>query len=219
MKAIVLLSGGIDSATVLYRALNQGYMVSCLIFDYGQRHRREIESAIAIADGVTCDWKLLSLEFPWKGSALLDTSAPLSSRDTACVPHDIPSTYVPARNTIFLSYALSFAEAADADAIFIGVNAVDYSGYPDCRPEYIEAMNTVIQTGTRRGTEGKAIQLCAPLLHMNKRDIVRQGVELGVPYNLCWSCYRGGATPCMECDACRLRRKGFEDAGFADPGK
>jgi 7-cyano-7-deazaguanine synthase len=214
-KAVVLLSGGIDSSTTLYYALNKGYRPQALIFDYGQRHRKEINSAKKVAELARVGYLVLKLSFPWGGSALLDKDVSIprgrEKRKT------IPPTYVPARNIIFLSYALSYAEAISAREIFIGANAIDYSGYPDCRPEFINAFQKMANLGTKTGVEGKGIKISAPLIKMRKSEIIKMGVKLGVPYEYTWSCYRGGKIPCGRCDSCILRTKGFEEAGLEDP--
>ncbi len=208
-KAVVLLSGGLDSATTLYYALEKGYKCEALIFDYGQRHKRELKSAVAVAKMARVPYQILKISLPWKGSSLLDTSHP--------VPHTpypgkiggtIPSTYVPARNTIFLSFALSFAEATGAQAIFIGANAIDFSGYPDCRPAYYKAFQKVIE----QGTKAKKIKIITPLINLTKEQIIRLGRKLGAPLEKTWSCYAGGKEPCGVCDSCVLRQKGFAAA-------
>lgn len=217
-KAVVLLSGGLDSATTLYIAMEEGYRPFALSLGYGQRHRREVECARWLADHRGIEWRELSIELPWGGSALLDPGLEMpKDRTLAEMTAHIPSTYVPARNTIFLSFALSWAEALEASAIFIGANALDYSGYPDCRPEYFEAMEDVFQRGTKAGVEGESIHIVAPLLSKTKAEIVRWGRELGVPFEHTWSCYEGGDVPCGACDACLLREKGFREAGLTDP--
>jgi len=226
--AVILLSGGLDSATTLYFAKNQGFKCYCLIFDYGQRHRREIQSAKAIAQGAKCPFEIVKISLPWKGSALVDRSIniPLVTRSSLGfardrqghrVTSDIPVTYVPGRNIIFLSFALSFAEAINAKAIFIGAHAQDYSGYPDCRPEFYRAFSRVISTGTKAGVEKKNIEIKTPLIHKTKSQIVKLGIRLGVPFELTWSCYKGGQRPCGECDSCYFRQKGFTEAGKTDP--
>jgi 7-cyano-7-deazaguanine synthase len=205
-KAVVLLSGGLDSATTLYYALDKGYQCRALIFDYGQRHRRELRSAVAVAKGVAVAYHVLRIKLPWKGSSLLDTRRPIPHTS---YPHKIgqviPSTYVPARNTIFLSFALSFAEASGAQAIFIGANAVDFSGYPDCRPAYYKAFQKVIE----QGTKAKKIRIITPLIKLTKERIIRLGMKLGAPLAKTWSCYAGGKEPCGVCESCLLRQKGF----------
>lgn len=219
-KAIVLLSGGLDSATTLYIAKKQGFGCSCLIFDYGQRHKREIESAERIAQGAKCNWQVIKINLPWRGSALLDKKIKISW-GTGALGHQgtrvIPTTYVPARNTIFLSFALSYAEAAGAKAIFIGANSVDFSGYPDCRPEFYAAFSKVIATGTKAGAEKRRIEIKTPLINKTKAQIIKLGEKLGVPFVLTWSCYKGGRRPCGKCDSCYFRAKGFQEAGIKDP--
>jgi len=214
-KAVVLLSGGIDSSTTLYYALNKGYLCRVLVFNYSQRHVREINSAKKIASLAGVDYLVLKLNFPWRGSALLDKNAkiPLGKENRK----EIPSTYVPARNIIFLSYALSYAESISASEIFIGANAVDYSGYPDCRPQFIKAFQKMALVGTKAGVEGKGIKISAPLIKMKKSEIIKLGAKLGVPYEYTWSCYRGGKISCGRCDSCILRKKGFKEAGLEDP--
>jgi len=217
-EAIVLLSGGLDSATTLYIALDRGYRCYCLVFDYGQRHGKEILKAEKIAEKARCDYKVVKISFPWKGSALLDKDARLpSGRSASEMAKDIPSTYVPARNTIFLSIAAAWAEAVAAEAVFIGANAVDFSGYPDCRPEYFKLLERLLREGTKSGVEGRPIKIETPLIDKKKSEIIRIGAGLMVPYELTWSCYRGGKSPCFKCDSCILRRKGFEEAGLEDP--
>jgi 7-cyano-7-deazaguanine synthase len=207
-RAIVLLSGGIDSATCLYIAKRDGFTPYCLIFDYGQKHRREIESAKRIARKARCKYVVCKINLPWKGSSLLDTK-----RKIPTYGKGIPSTYVPARNTILLSFALSYAETMKAEAIFIGANVRDFSGYPDCRPNFYRAFKNVIKTGLK----DSSIQICTPLLNKSKSQIIKLGRRLAVPYNLSWSCYRGGKRPCRACDSCRFRAKGFAEAGIKDP--
>lgn len=212
-KAVVLLSGGLDSATTLYIARRDGYKVSCLLFDYGQRHKREIESAKKIAKKIDCPYKVIKFILPWGGSSLIDKKIKIpKERSFAEIKKGIPSTYVPARNTLFIAFAISYAEAIGADAIFIGAHCMDYSGYPDCRPEYLEACENLIRTGTKLGK----IKISAPLLKKNKAEIIKIGTSLGVPYELTWSCYEGGEKPCGVCDSCNLRSKGFSEAGIRD---
>ncbi len=216
-KAVVLLSGGLDSATVLAIAQARGFDCYTLSFDYGQRHRAELAAARQISRRVRAV-EHREMEIPIGaigGSALTD--------ETISVPDDggdgIPVTYVPARNTVFLSLALAWAEVLGADAIFIGVNAVDYSGYPDCRPEFIEAFAALAALATKQGVEDGAVAIEAPLVSMTKADIIRAGTEAGVDYALTVSCYRAddAGRACGCCDACRFRRDGFEAAGLADP--
>lgn len=220
-KAIVLLSGGLDSATALYWAKSKGYKTYALLFDYGQKHTKELQSAIYLTRKNNSPYKIIKFTLPWGGSALLSggksTRIPKGRNAKEMVSTGIPATYVPARNTIFLSFAFSFADALRAEAIVIGANAIDFSGYPDCRPNYIFAMQKVALLGTKMGTEGKKIKILAPLIKMSKSRIIQLGLKLGVPYELTWSCYEGGKKPCGQCDSCILRRKGFEEAGTKDP--
>ncbi len=219
-SAVVLLSGGLDSATTMAVAASRGYTLNALTFLYGQRHHREVEAATRLADAMSARCHNI-VELPISGlasCALTDTGAELRDIGDEChVPPDIPDTYVPSRNIIFLSAALAWAESLDADAVFIGANAVDYSGYPDCRPEFVRAFQVVADVGTRRGDEGRGIRIEAPLLEMSKADIIRRAHELGVPLELTWSCYEGGKRPCGKCDSCRLRAQGFSEAGLSDP--
>jgi 7-cyano-7-deazaguanine synthase len=204
-KAVVLLSGGMDSAVTLFIAKKSGYKASCLTFDYGQRHKKEILFAKRIAKSAKSTCIVLKISLPWKKSALLDKNIKVPENRKFSGMDNIPPTYVPARNTIFLSFGLSYAEAIGAKAVFIGANAVDFSGYPDCRPEYYEKFNELF----KKATKAKGIKIVAPLLHKTKEDIVKLGARLGVDFNLTWSCYKGGSRPCGVCDACRLRAKGF----------
>lgn len=209
------MSGGLDSATTLYYALSKGYKVSALIFDYGQRHRREIRAARDVARAAGVPFEIVRISMPWKGSALLDLSVRVPSRGVK--KNVIPPTYVPARNIIFLSFAASFAEAAGAKVILIGANAVDYSGYPDCRPKFFKAFQAALDQGLKTGVEKKGIRILTPLVDLTKAQIVRLGEKLGVPFARTWSCYNGRDKVCGVCDSCRLRAKGFADAGVADP--
>ena len=214
-KAVVLLSGGLDSATTLYLAKKQGYKCFCLIFDYCQRHKKEIEYAKKIARVSSCSAQVIKINLPWRGSSLLDKKLGIPQRIKG--KNTIPSTYVPGRNIIFLSFALSFAEVAQAEAIFIGAHIQDYSGYPDCRPEFYRAFKEVISTGTRAGVEKRGIKIEAPLIRKAKVQIIRLARKLEVPLALTWSCYRGGKIPCGKCDSCYYRHKGFQEAGIKDP--
>jgi 7-cyano-7-deazaguanine synthase len=220
-KAVVLLSGGIDSTTTLAIAQNTGFTTYALSFRYGQRHEIELKSAANIARRfhvakhliVDIDLRLIG------GSALTGNIDVPKSRSVAQMGKDIPVTYVPARNTIFLSYALAWAEVIGSSDIFIGVNALDYSGYPDCRPEYIAAYEKMANLATKAGVEGnQKLTIHTPLIEMSKADIIRQGIELGVDYSLTHSCYdpSGEGTACGECDSCLLRLKGFQEAGMSD---
>ena len=221
-KAVCLVSGGLDSAICLALARSKGYSVHALSFDYGQRHRAELEAARRVAASlgatehivVPIDLRLFG------GSALTDEIAVPKSRSAEEMGRGIPVTYVPARNTIFLSFALAWAEVLATSDIFIGVNAIDYSGYPDCRPEFIRAFERMANLATKAGVEGRTmVRIHTPLIEMSKAEIVRLGKELGVDYQLTHSCYdpdeRGRA--CGSCDSCLLRLKGFRDAGIADP--
>lgn len=216
-KAIVLVSGGLDSATCLAIATHQGYSSYALSFDYGQRSLSELQAAKrVVAANATSDHKVIQLKMgEFGGSALTDEAIDVPETET----QGIPVTYVPARNTVFLSYALAWAEVVAADAIFIGVNALDYSGYPDCRPEYIEAFQALINLATKTGVEGHHIALETPLIDLSKADIIKAGVQLGVDYSATVSCYQADeeGRACGVCDSCRLRRKGFKDAGVDDP--
>jgi len=218
-QAIVLLSGGLDSATTLYWAKKKGFKCLCLNFDYGQRHQKEILAARKIAKSVRCSLRTIKIQLPWKGSALLDkvTALPVRFLQAKNLNNSIPPTYVPARNIIFLSFATSFAEAAKAEAIFIGANAIDYSGYPDCRPEFYKNFSGAIKTGTKSGVEGNRIRIFTPLINKTKKEIIQLGTRLRVPYQFTWSCYQGGKRPCGKCDSCQLRQKGFREAGIKDP--
>ena len=215
-RAVILLSGGLDSATTLYFAKKQGYKTFCLIFDYGQRHRKEIKQAVKIAQFGQCPYTVVEISLPWQGSALLNRKMPLPQNRTI-IPKEIPVTYVPARNIIFLSFAASYAETIGADAIFIGANAVDYSGYPDCRPEFYQAYQQTLRRGLKTGVEGKPLKIYTPLIRKSKAQIIRLGNNLKVPYHLTWSCYQGAKRPCGKCDSCLLRRKGFAEIGRPDP--
>jgi 7-cyano-7-deazaguanine synthase len=212
-KAVVLLSGGLDSSTVLYWAKAKGYNCFCLLFDYGQRHKKELKCAIKIAKLAACDYKIVKINLPWNTGSLTDKTKGipdnkiLSGRQLKAMSR-LPSTYVPGRNTIFISYAVSYAEAIQAKTIFIGANAVDYSGYPDCRPGYYREFNTLLKTLPNK------IQIKAPLLKLTKSEIIKLGTRLRVPYELTWSCYLGGKKPCGVCDSCKFRKKGFTEAGL-----
>jgi 7-cyano-7-deazaguanine synthase len=222
-KAVVLLSGGLDSSTTLAVAKSQGYLLYALTFRYGQRHQMEIEAAKRIARRFqVAEHKIFEVGLDrFGGSALTAEIEIPKDRGLEDIPKDIPVTYVPARNIIFLSLALAWAEVLGARDIFIGVNALDYSGYPDCRPEFIEAFEQMAALGTKAGVEGRGIKIHTPLIHLNKARIIKKGLELGVDFSLTSTCYdpspRGEA--CGKCDACLLRLKGFAEAGIDDPGK
>jgi 7-cyano-7-deazaguanine synthase len=218
--AVVLLSGGMDSATALAMTISNGSNVIALTFDYGQRHRKEIQAAKRIANHFrVADHRIAALDLtPIGGSALTDRQIAVpSQRSLDEIGKGVPITYVPARNTILLSYALGLAEASGANAIVIAANSIDYSGYVDCRPEFYAAFQEVSRLGTKRGVEGDVIEIRTPLIRMSKADIVRKGEALGVPWALTWSCYHGRAKACGVCDSCQLRRKGFREAGIEDP--
>lgn len=217
-KAVCLLSGGLDSATALFFAKKEGYDVIALTVNYGQKHKKELEFARVLSLKTKVKQHEVSVSFPWNGSSLLDSSVSIPKhRAISEIPNKIPSTYVPARNTVFLSLATSCAEAEGANAIFIGVNALDYSGYPDCRPEFINSFSETMRLGTKIGIEGSPIEIKTPLLKLTKKEIVLLASQLGVPFDLTWSCYQGGNSPCGECDSCLLRKLGFEEARINDP--
>jgi 7-cyano-7-deazaguanine synthase len=216
--AVVLLSGGLDSATVLALAREQGFACHCLSLDYGQRHRAELVAAARVAQALgAAHHRVVKIDLAgFGGSALTDASIAVP---TGGIAPGIPVTYVPARNTILLSFALANAEVVGAHDIFFGANAVDYSGYPDCRPEYVKAYETMANLATRAAVEGQRLTLHTPIIALSKADIIRKGVALGVDYALTVSCYQATdeGLACGECDACRLRRAGFEQAAVADP--
>ena len=216
-KAVVLLSGGLDSATVLAIAKSQGYDCYALSLDYGQRHAAELNAARNVADHFQVkQHQIVKLDLrQFGGSALTDDAIAVPEEQTS----DIPVTYVPARNTIFLSLALAWAETLDARDIFVGVNAVDYSGYPDCRPEYIESFEQMANLATKAGVEGEHFSIQAPLIKLTKAEIIQTGSKLGVDYALTVSCYQAddAGAACGKCDSCRLRKQGFADAGVPDP--
>lgn len=217
-RVVVILSGGLDSTTCLALAHDAGCRVFALTFDYGQRHRVEIEAARRVARYYrVMEHRIVELPFlrTIGGSALTDDA--LAVPMTGLVEDQIPVTYVPARNLIFLSVAAAYAETLGASAVYLGVNALDYSGYPDCRPEFIAAFAQTARLGTKAGVNGAPFAVETPLLSMSKADIVRLGTALLTPYELTSSCYLGGAIACGVCDSCRLRRKGFAEAGLPDP--
>ncbi len=222
MKAVILLSGGLDSTTVLYQAQADGFECYALSFDYQQRHRRELDAAVAIAQlAKVREHQVVSFDLrAWGGSALTDTSLDLpQERSLGEMSVQIPITYVPARNTIFLSFGLAYAEAIEAQRVYVGVNALDYSGYPDCRPDYIQAMQEVFRLGTKQGREGEAIEIVSPLINLKKTEIIQLGNKLGVPWEKTWSCYAGEELACGVCDSCRLRLAAFAQLGLNDPIK
>jgi len=221
-SAVVLLSGGLDSATAAAWAIHEGYRLSALSIDYGQRHRCELDAARAVAQALGIDDHLvMAIDLAtFGGSALVDPTKPVpKDRSDDEIGHGIPVTYVPARNTVFLSLALAMAETRGAGAIVLGVNAIDYSGYPDCRPEFLDAFQEVARLGTKAGIEGHGIKLVAPLATLSKAEIIRLGLSLGLDYGLTTSCYdpaRDGR-PCSRCDSCLLRAAGFAAVGATDP--
>ncbi len=223
-KAVVLLSGGIDSTTTLAIARSDGFEPYALTFRYGQRHEAEIDAACRVAASIgVAQHIIVDIDLrQFGGSALTDTIAVPRDRPVDDMAHGIPVTYVPARNTIFLSFALAWAEVLASSDIYIGVNALDYSGYPDCRPEYIEAYQRMANLATKVGVEGRTqVVIHTPLLHLSKADIIRQGLEIGIDYGLTVTCYdpSPAGEACGHCDACLLRRKGFAQNGVADPAR
>jgi 7-cyano-7-deazaguanine synthase len=222
MKAVCLLSGGLDSSTCLGVAIRDNFTCYTLSFDYGQRHRVELDAALRVARHFHVpEHRVVNIDLRAFGASALTAAIDVpKSRSLEEMGHGIPVTYVPARNTIFLAYALAWAEVLECSDIFIGVNAIDYSGYPDCRPEYIEAFERMANLATKAGVEGRTrTRIHTPLAKLGKAAIVRLGVEVGVDFSLTHSCYdpgEGGA-PCGQCDSCLLRRKGFEEAGLRDP--
>jgi 7-cyano-7-deazaguanine synthase len=220
-KAVVLLSGGLDSTTTLAVAQAQGFQVYAISFDYGQRHKIELEAARRVAARMgAMEHLIVQVNLRTIGASALTSEVPVPrGRSLDEMVREIPVTYVPARNTVFLSLALAWAEALGAQDIFIGVNALDYSGYPDCRPEYIEAFTRMANLGTKAGVEGRPFRIHTPLISLTKAEIVRKGLELGVDYSITHSCYdpSPNGRPCGACDSCLLRAKGFEEAGAKDP--
>ena len=208
-NAIVLFSGGLDSTTVLYYALSKGYMCQCIIFDYGQKHDKEIKAAKKIAELNKCPYYIAKIDLPWSNDTLTNKNKKVQIHNKTT--KDIPSTYVPGRNTIFLSYALSYAQSSGAKSIFTGVNSIDFSNYPDCTPEFIDAYNGVLKSLKTN------IKVKAPILHMSKAQIIKLGTKLNVPYQYTWTCYNGYNKPCGKCDSCKLRAKGFKEAKLNDP--
>ncbi|MHB0997006.1 MAG: 7-cyano-7-deazaguanine synthase QueC [Elusimicrobiales bacterium] len=219
-KAVVLFSGGLDSTTALCWAMAKGYECLAVSFDYGQRHDRENASARAIARRLGVKLYEIKLDFPWFASCSLvnrKLKLPEVKIERIGRKGDIPSTYVPGRNLVFASAGFSLADAVGAEAVVLGPNVVDYSGYPDCRPEFYRALQKAAAYGTRRGAAGRPIRILTPLIKLSKAGIARLGVKLKAPLGLTWSCYSGGRKPCGRCDSCKLRAKGFADAGLPDP--
>jgi 7-cyano-7-deazaguanine synthase len=220
-RTVVLLSGGIDSATTLAIAIAEGYDAYALSFDYGQRHQIETEAASRVANSLGAkEHRIAKIDLRvFGGSALTENVAVPKQRSETEIVHEIPVTYVPARNTIFLSYALAWAEVMPANDIFVGVNAIDYSGYPDCRPEFIEAFETLANLATKAGVEGRRFQIHTPLIKFSKAEIIRKAAELGVDLSLTHSCYDPSpdGLACGQCDSCLFRLEGFREAGTKDP--
>ena len=214
-RAVVLLSGGLDSATCLYWARSRGYALEALSVHYGQRHERELRSARRLAEAAGARLHALKFSLPWLNtSSLVNKEKPLPNLPLSKIgTGGVPSTYVPGRNTIFTALGVSLADAVGAEIVVVGANALDYSGYPDCRPEFYRAFSQVARLGTKR----KAIKIATPLVRKDKAAIVRMALRLGVPLKRTWSCYRGGRRPCGRCDSCKLRAKGFSQAGTEDP--
>lgn len=211
-KAVVLLSGGMDSAVTLYMA-KQSYECIALSFDYGQKAKKEIEYAQKVAKAASCEYHLINISLPWKGSSLLDEKKEIPSGKVSSAGN-IPDTYVPARNIIFLSFGVSFAEAIGAKAVFIGAHQMDFSNYPDCREKFFKKFQEMIRNGTKTGSEGKCVKIETPILTKTKKEIVKLGLKLGVPFEDTWSCYSGGDIPCGKCESCLFREKAFKGAGL-----
>ena len=209
-KAIVLFSSGLDSTTVLYYAMSKGYECHCLIFDYGQKHNKEVNNAKKFAESLHLDYHIVKTSIPWDTSSLINKDKKIPEHKQIKEGF-VPSTYVPGRNTIFLSYAISYAETIKAKKIFLGINAVDFSSYPDCTPQYLKSMQQVMKA------LNNGIEICAPIEKYSKSQIIKLGTKLKVPYEKTWSCYNGKNKPCGKCDSCKLRAKGFKEAGIDDP--
>jgi len=214
-KAIVLLSGGMDSAVTLYMA-RKTHEVHALSFEYGQKASRELVCAARIAMSAGVKHEVVSISLPWKGSALLDKNMDIPEHRLS-VGKEIPVTYVPARNIIFLSFAVSFAEAINAEAVFIGAHQLDYSNYPDCRSDFFKSFGAAVKKGTKTGVQGRKIEIKTPIINMTKSEIVKEGLKLNVPFEYTWSCYEKKKNPCGVCESCILRAKGFRSAGVCDP--
>lgn len=209
-KVIVLFSSGLDSTTVLYYAMSKGYDCHCLIFDYGQKHSKEVDNAKKVAKSLKLNYHVVKTAIPWDTSSLINKNKKIPEHKQIKEGF-VPSTYVPGRNTIFLSYAISYAETIKAKKIFLGINAVDFSSYPDCTPQYLKSMQQVMKA-LKNG-----IEICAPIEKYSKAQIIKLGTKLKVPYEKTWSCYNGKNKPCGKCDSCKLRAKGFKEAGIDDP--
>ena len=215
-KAVVLLSGGLESTTTLAQAIDDGCEVTAISFRYGQRHSRELESAENVCKHYGIRHVVIDIDLSSYRSALTRQDIDVPMDRPGDLAEEIPVTYVPARNIVFLSIAAGLAESVDAERIYIGANVVDYSGYPDCRPEFFEAYEDMLAKGTKAGVEGHPVRICTPILNLSKADIVRLGKKLKAPLEMTWSCYNGGDKACGHCDSCRLRLEGFRQAGYKD---
>ena len=213
-KAVVLLSGGLDSAVTLFIA-KQDYECHILVFDYGQKAVREIESAKCLAEADQTSVQVIKLPLSWEGNALTDDTIEIPGGEVSA-DGEIPVTYVPARNIVFLSFGVSFAESIGAEAVFIGANQMDFSNYPDCRGPFFESFQETVDRGTKSGVTGCGIKIVTPIINMTKKEIVEEGIRLDVPFQHTWSCYRNGAVPCGRCESCLLRARGFAEAGVVD---
>ena len=213
-KAVVLLSGGLDSAVTFYLAKKE-YECEILIFDYGQKAQKEIDFAAKIAEENKASYYVLNMAMPWGGSSLLDSNLTIPAGDIKT--EEIPNTYVPARNMIFLSYGISFAEVISAEAVFIGAHQLDFSNYPDCRSGFFNKFQETVDLGTKCGVEGKGVKIVTPVIDKTKKDIVTLGRDLNVPFEYTWSCYKDNDDPCGECESCLFRSKAFSEAGIDDP--
>jgi 7-cyano-7-deazaguanine synthase len=217
-KAVVLFSGGLDSTTALCWAMDHGYACTAVFFDYCQRHQKERFSALRIARVLGVKLYRIKLSLPWlRVSSLVDHKKKLPYFSILKIGAAIPSTYVPGRNLMFASIGVSLADSIGAEAVVMGPNIVDYSGYPDCRPEFYRALEKAVKAGTRGGASGKKIKMLTPLINLSKKEIIKLAIGLGAPLKYSWSCYAGDARPCGRCDSCKLRARGFRDAGMKDP--
>lgn len=219
-KAVVMFSGGLDSTTALCWAVKRGYSCSAVFIDYGQRHKKESSGARRIARALGVRLCEIRLAFPWLAvSSLVDPGKKLPDTGLSRIraAKNIPSTYVPGRNLVFASIGVSLADSIGAEAVVMGPNVIDYSGYPDCRPQFYRALEKAVTAGTRRGASGKRIKLLTPLIKLSKKEIIKLALRLEAPLVHTWSCYSGGLRPCGKCDSCKLRAKGFKDAGMSDP--